>query len=390
MALQLIAGPHRPGPTHLTSSDAGRKFGFMKVDRHTRLLLVASALILNVAIAFIALRASLGQFQVDAPQGWFAGTMVRTGHAVDLYDETAQEAFHSQTGTWAHYNRPAFHALLMAPLSLMPLGAYLWFVKCANLALYVTLVWLLPRWFPGVPLGRVWLISFKPFLFSVLLGQDTLLLTLIVAYGFKLMLEDRELRAGSILALAIFKPQIVWMIPVVLVAKRKWAALAGFASTAAALGLISFLMVGPHGAMEFLAVLQSWRTDTFVHGMGNARALATVMPGAAAFGLIAASVLAFAFCLWKRSFKQCLMAALFVGPMLAPHSFLQDFSPVAISALLAPPLLAYLPLTPWPQLWPFSSGVPFALAGCVFVFAMASGLADRRASAASEHSEARL
>jgi hypothetical protein len=361
----------------------------VNLDRHTRLLLAACAVILNVALAFIAIRGSFGQFQVDAPQGWFAGNMVRTGHSGDLYNETAQEGFHSQTGTWAHYNRPAFHALLMVPLSLMPLGSYLWFVKCANLALYIALVWLLPRWFPGVPLGRVWLISFKPFLFSVLLGQDTLLLTLIVGYGFKLMLEDQELRAGSILALAIFKPQIVWMVPVVFIAKRRWAALAGFMAVSAALCLVSFLIIGPHGVGEFLSMLRSWRTDTFVNGMGNARGLATFMPAVAAYGLIAASVVAFALCLWKRSFKQCLMAALFLGPMLAPHSFLQDFSPVAISALSAPPLLAYLPLTPWPQLWPFSSGAPFALAGCVFVGVIASGIADRRTDA-DRHSEARL
>ena len=105
--------------------------------------------------------------------------------------------------------------------------------------------------------SRIWLFVFMPFLYSVALGQDTLLLTLMIAYALRLILDEKQAPAGVILAFCLCKPHLVWGIPIALAAGKRWRALFWFVATACSLGLLSFALVGTRGMLQWLDLLQS-------------------------------------------------------------------------------------------------------------------------------------
>lgn len=326
-----------------------------------RFLLYLPAIFL--AVLFVQPHAGLRQ--VDVPQFHAVGHLVRAGHIARLYD---QDAYRQLNLPAMGYNRPAFYALALLPFGFMDYQMFLRVVRLASYILFGLGVWLIPRWFP-LPHARALLVAFQPFLWSIVLGQDTILLTLIVGFGLHLMLHrGKGLEGGAVMALAVFKPHIVWAIPLALAAQRQWRALAGFMAVGGFLALLSFALVGARGIEQWIIVLQAPTTDASLEYMGNIRQIAAQfgMPAAVALGLI--TVTSFALCL-RRSLPAAIAAALFVGPMLVPHSYLQDYSPAALSALMTPhPVMAYAVLTPWPMFVPgLASGVPYFLTGCAFL-----------------------
>jgi len=325
--------------------------------------------------------------QVDVPQYFAVGHIVRDGKIAQLYDHDSYRDFVALAARGGkegalYYNRPAFHALALMPFAYMSYETFLLVVRIGSYALLGLALWLLPRWFPKVAHSRVLLLCFQPFLWTIAMGQDTIVLALIIGYGTHLIVHrDEDLRGGAILALSLFKPHVVWGIPIALAAFRRWRALAGFAAVGTFLALLSFILIGPHGVQQWIAVLKAPTTDVNSEWMGNLRDIAVKFGPtvAIAFGLVV--VVGFAVCL-RRSFPAALSAALFIGPILVPHSYLQDYSPVVVSALLAPNLaLAYFVLIPWQYFWPGkASGLPYAITGAVFMLALAASHCFRPAS----------
>jgi hypothetical protein len=314
--------------------------------------------------------------QVDVAQYFAAGHIVRDGKIAALYDHRSYREFVAlASGGRAgslYYNRPAFYALATLPFAYMPYETFVLVVGIGSYALFAAALWLIPRWFPGVPHSRALLLSFEPFLWSVGIGQDTILLTLIVGLGAHLLLNRRKVfLGGAIMALALFKPHIVWAIPLALAAQRRWRALAGFMAVAIFLALLSFALIGANGVEQWIAVLKAPTTDVTSQGMGNVREVAARFGLLAAISFTAITLAALLGCLY-RSLPIAMAAALFVGPMLVPHSFLQDYSPAAVSALIAPCPMSYAVLIPWQLFVPGpTSGIPYAITGTAFMLAMA-------------------
>jgi hypothetical protein len=210
-------------------------------------------------------------------------------------------------------------------------------------------------------------------MWTLAVGQDTIILTLLVGYGIHLLLHsERDFQGGAILALGLFKPHIVWAIPLALAAQRKWRALTGFVAVGAFLALLSFALIGFHGVQQWIAVLKAPTTDVNTEYMGNVREIAATAGLTAGVAFAGLALTSFGVCS-RRSLSAGLAAALFVGPMLVPHSYLQDYSPTAVSALMVPsPVLSYLVLIPWQYFWPGkASGMPYAICGIGFLFFLA-------------------
>lgn len=344
----------------LTERKAGRKWA------HRFLLYLPAALL---AVLFVQPQANLRQ--VDVPQFYAVGHVVRAGHIARVYD---QDVYRELGVPAMGYNRPAFYALALLPFGFMDYETFLRSVRVGSYVLFGLGIWLIPRWFPR-PHARALLLAFQPFLWSLVLGQDTILLTLIVGFGLHLMLHrGKDLEGGAVMALAVFKPHVVWAIPLALAAQRQWRALAGFMTIGGFLAVLSFALVGFDGIEQWLVVLQAPTTDASLEYMGNVRQIGAQFGIPAAVALSVLTVVSLAICL-RRSLPVALAAALFAGPMLVPHSYLQDYSPAALSALIAPhPVMAYALLAPWPMFVPgLASGIPYALFGCVFLAGMAFG-----------------
>lgn len=196
------------------------------------------------------------------------GRMALDGNLRHLYDIAQQRAVQGQVLGSAPddsidlYLSPPFVAYLYAPFAALPylVGAATWTaLSVALLALSVYLLW------PVVPrlhrhgFGLVLLLAFATPPALDLLGseQDTAISLFLLAAGLRLLLADRELAAGAVLGLGLFKPQLFILMPVLLVAQRRWRALASWSAVALVLTGASLALVGPDGARAYVRLLTS-------------------------------------------------------------------------------------------------------------------------------------
>jgi hypothetical protein len=324
---------------------------------HRRMFLVTALCTVNLLIGCLLLWPLRRLMPWDLPNFYFAGQLVASGHAGALYHRAAyipmvrqlqREDERAASRHAIYFNRPAWEALLFLPLALLSYANASRFVVAANLLLIGLLVWLLPKWFPSPWLTRPWLIIFIPFLYSLAYGQDTLLLTLLVGYGLYVAARQQYVTAGIILALASFKPQAVFLLPIAMIAARKWRMLGAFLSTGAALLLVSFAMVGMQGFREWLDPLRSPTTDFGVAGMGNLRSIGLNLGIPAMIGIAALATAAFALTLYRRPFLEGACVAVLMGLLLSPHTYTHDYSVLAVVAVSACPVaLRYAVLVPW-------------------------------------------
>jgi hypothetical protein len=181
-----------------------------------------------------------------------AGYMVRSGDARALYDYETEKVYQdrliSREDLAMPFIHPAYEALLFVPLSLLPYRAAYFAFLTVNLALLAICYRLLR---PGLQnLARVWyglpaaMFLFLPVTGALMKGQDSvLLLTLLVAATVCLG-AGREFSAGTLIALGLFRFQIVLPIAILFLIWRRWRFSAGFAVAAAVLAAVSVGIVG--------------------------------------------------------------------------------------------------------------------------------------------------
>jgi hypothetical protein len=106
------------------------------------------------------------------------------------------------------------------------------------------------RWLPAAMF-----LGFLPVAAALMQGQDSiLLLTLLVAATVALQ-RGSDLTAGTLVGFGLFKFQIVLPIALLLLLWRRWRFSAGFAASAAAVGLISLWLVSLTGAETYVRSL---------------------------------------------------------------------------------------------------------------------------------------
>ncbi len=325
----------------------------------------------------------------DFLQFYVAGKLAASGRVAEIYhkpaypplvdeirsSESRSEISSAYFNRTPYFNRPAFAAYLCAPFARLPFqtAAHLWIL--ANFALLAALVWKLPAWLPaGAPL-RPWLAGFLPWIWSIGLGQDTLLISLLAAYSLHLVLQKREIPAGLVLAGCAFKPHLLAAMPFALLAARKRKMAAAFLAAGAALAAISAAVAGSTGFREWMELLHSRTTDSMPETMGNIRALALHFGFAS--GLAAGAVAAgcFLFVLRQGRLRQSFAAAILAALLLGPHTYLQDYSLLAVVALSAfDRWVQYALLLPWPYFYRREDMLPLtlvALAGLIVLAARA-------------------
>ncbi len=202
--------------------------------------------------------------RADFRQLYTAGFMVRSGYASQLYDYDSQHRFQNALVSSADialpFNHLSYEALLFAPFSLLPFRAAYFTFLGTNLAL-LSLCYRLLR--PGMDkladifrwLPAAMFLGFLPVAAALMQGQDSiLLLTLLVAATVALQ-RGADLTAGALVGFGLFKFQIVLPIALLLLLWRRWRFSAGFAVSAAAVGLISLWLVGLTGAETYVRSL---------------------------------------------------------------------------------------------------------------------------------------
>ncbi|HET7419677.1 MAG TPA: glycosyltransferase family 87 protein, partial [Candidatus Dormibacteraeota bacterium] len=158
------------------------------------------------------------------------------------------------SGGWFLATPP--YAWLLAPF--VPFGAK--FAVAFWMA--AALVSLAGAWWIAAPgsgwTRALWLLgalAWYPVLYALSLVQPDFVVVLIVAAAWKLAEKRRPYVAGVVLGLTAVKPQLVLLLPLVLLSAGRWRIVASWAAVAGALALLSLLSLGADGFADYRSIL---------------------------------------------------------------------------------------------------------------------------------------
>ena len=212
-------------------------------------LLVSLACAYGILFGFMFRRLAYGE-PGGFPVFYTAGKLAR--HDLrGLYSQHLQNVFHPLNDGVGYFFHLPYETILLIPLSYLPqtLAFALW--TLLNLACLLGVAVILRRHFPMF----AWLMpfAFGPTLSLLLNGQDLGILALVVALAFDRFVREKDLQAGAILALALFKfPLIIPLVAILTI--RYWRVLIGFILVSIPLVLGSALVVGKQGMQDYLAL----------------------------------------------------------------------------------------------------------------------------------------
>jgi len=233
------------------------------------------------AALFWVVRAQLVTGSSDFRIFYTAGLMLRHGEGKVLYSEHLQDETEEQFAPAAvarggplPYNHPPFEAVLYAPLTYLPyFPAYcVWFA--VNIALLAGSVCLIRRSLPVlVSHFRGLLIlaplAFFPIIYALLQGQDSILLMALYCLSFLALRRNKELQAGLLLALGLFKFHLVLPFAFVLLLHRRWRVLTGMFMTVVLEAVVSWTIIGKRQLLYY---------PQFVWHVNRQQAIGVIVP----------------------------------------------------------------------------------------------------------------
>jgi hypothetical protein len=219
----------------------------------------------------------------------------------EVYDILVQKQFelaltHAPAATFIvlPYFHPPFYTLLIAPLAYLDYRNAYYAMTAFNVLLGIALTAILVRGSERIH-GRAVIVAaaliagFLPLFVTVLQGQSDLVVLVPLAAAYTAWARGRLGWAGVFSALALSKPQLLLLIPVLFIARRAWRALAGFAATVVALGLLSVVTFGFDAVLDYVGTVGSWAiggslptqgqvvyTDTAIYSL---RHILEILPG---------------------------------------------------------------------------------------------------------------
>lgn len=338
-------------------------------------LVTALALMLGMhAWEFYSLRDQIRQGYPDFTAMYAAGKCVVSGLGSRIYDQQVEARIQQQFAPHVKnrqgplpFTHPPFEAALFAPLGLVSYtAAYcIW-----NVFSLLTLFAFLGLLRPSLPALRGWSkalpilasLAFFPVYVCLLQGQDSLLLLLLVGLAFVAMNRRREFLAGACLGLALFRFQLVLPLLAVLLLRRRWKVLPGFAVVAAALAGVSVAVVGWQQTWNYpRALLQFSRAQAAgamnPRNMPNVRGVVSALAGDGVaphllIAVISLALLGWAAWQWKSDVHKpqldlSFALAVVVAIMASYHLMAHDLSLLLLPLLLGAEWLLRSGATGW-------------------------------------------
>lgn len=190
-----------------------------------------------------------------------AGTMLRHGEARRLYDLGLQAQLERQLlseSTPLSFYHPAYEAWVFEPLAHLSLSRAFLSWTVVNLVVLGLVFWLFRS--IGYPLDQdrrlVWLIASLPAVAGTLVkGQDTMPLALVFLLAFLALKKRREVLAGLVLGMGLFRFEVLLPFLFIFFLRRRWKVLAGSAVMAAAGVAGSVAIVGWKGLVQYFEIL---------------------------------------------------------------------------------------------------------------------------------------
>ena len=247
------------------------------------------------------------------------------------------------------YFHPPYYTLLIAPLAYLNYRQAYIAMAAFNVILVGALVVLLVHNSQRIH-GRAAVVAtaliagFFPLFVTVLQGQSDLVVLVPLAAAYVAWSRGRHGWAGVFSALALAKPQLLLLIPVLFIARRAWRALAGFAGVVAALGAVSVAGFGITPVIGYLNAVGAWAiggslptggqlvyTDTAVYSLRN---ILQPLPGGGMAALVILLMLLALVALslsWRPDLPRLDFAlAIAASLVLSPHQNVHDLALLVI------------------------------------------------------------
>jgi hypothetical protein len=171
----------------------------------------------------------------------------------DLFSRLRPHAIFND-GAWFDAAPP--YAWLIAPLTVFSPAT------AAAVWLAISLLALAACWWiaaPGEGTTRaLWLLgalAWYPVLYGLSLVQPVLVMALLVAVAWRLSDSGRTYAAGVVLGLSVIKPQLVLVLPLVLLAAGRWRIVLPWAAIGATFVLLSLAVLGTDGLNDYRVIL---------------------------------------------------------------------------------------------------------------------------------------
>lgn len=344
----------RPAIEQLRSLSV-RPFGWL-----APLGVLSAGAVLVELLAAVIVTASItrGEPVGDWVSFYAAGTLVREGNGGQLFNSASQAAVqHEVFGrdfVANGYPLPAFVATALSPLTFLSFvqSYWLWFAINA-VALGVLGIW---GWrelrdvgpqFRALVLGAGALST--PVLYVLVLGQIDLFVAVSLVGCYTLLRRERPFSAGCLLAIGLAKPHLIAAAVLLLVVKREWRALAGFAAVALPLLTAPILMFGPMIVVDQARLLFSYPASSTDHNvaaamMVNVRGTIVSIAGSSTpwlwlppLALLGLAAIGFAVRTWTRNgvaARQSWALALVAPLIYSPHAHIQNMVLLVCAAVL--------------------------------------------------------
>jgi hypothetical protein len=274
----------------------------------------------------------------DFNQLYATAFMLRSGDAAELYDANAQRRvqeglFHRD---YLPGNHPAYEYLLLAPLTWLSYPTAYGCFFAANLILLGFALWASDRasrdWLLNCLAMAVLAFSFFPVSMALFQGQDSILLTAIVAAALVALKRNYRVAAGMLVGCGLFKFQLTIPIFLLLLLWKHWRFCLGFLLSGVSLAVLSTILTGRAGQQLYWSLLTQTQTMSDPLRMVNLRALAAVVfPGMSGILLAGASLamgalLGLVLSRSSRSDHEALLLSIPVATLCSYHLYSHDLT----------------------------------------------------------------
>jgi hypothetical protein len=270
------------------------------------------------------------------------GSLARDGQFTQLHSLDVQlareRAIVPQAKVLVPFIRPAFNAVLLAPLALLDYRTAFLLWTIVQWAILCACWWW--GWKRFGPDALLWGALSLPAGIGIAHGQDAPVLLAIMIAGYHLSERGKQGWAGLVWSLALFKFNLLLGLPLAMIAARRWRMLGGFAGGGAVLALISLALGGVQDARNYFAMLTDKRIERLSptpEFMMNLQGIAANLGIPDVTFLVAGvvAVLALLACaLHNAPLWRWFSSALIAGMLLSPHTYGYDATALLLAVWL--------------------------------------------------------
>ena len=270
---------------------------------------------------------------------WIGSYMACHGEQSDIYDNNKFEAAEMRlTGmakghVWLY---PPPFLLMILPLSLLPYLPSLAMWLAVTLSAYLLVL----RRICPQPYVIFWMVLFPGIVSNFLVGHNGFLSGALLGGGL-LVLNRSPILAGILFGLFFYKPQLGILVPLALLAGRRWKVLGITVGSGAAIGIASALIFGPDVWLEFWRNLpmaakltdSPWFWDRMptmyaaARAAGNGTLMAWTLQGIMMLGVVAG-----VYWVWSGKASAASRASILILGILlfTRYAFLYDYAILAL------------------------------------------------------------